>query len=198
MKKLLLIIPLLFVVSACHADTAIKWEKYCLPKVYLTPASLSKTANFDKNFDSNQGYGPSIFFNGAEIKNQIETFNATSPSPTSGNIYHHIQVNLSKTKITKYVLDTEQLKSSDMDNIKFEAQSPYNWTAYTNIANDYQYWGDCMLDGNSEMDPSYRCSHQLQIGNVFGTYSVEDENILLYQKIDDFIVNKLQSWECNE
>ena len=38
----------------------------------------------------------------------------------------------------------------------------------------------------------------LQIGNVFGTYSVEDDNILLYQKIDDFIVNKLQSWECNE
>jgi hypothetical protein len=196
MNQLIIFTPLLLIAACSPSTSTIKWDKYCLPKAYLTPASLSTAPSNDSNFDKNTGYGPSIFFEGKELHKHISSFKVTSPSHSTGHIYHHIQVNLSNNKIIKHVLNIENLRRSDMENIKFEDQSPYHWVAYDKAGSDYLYWGDCMLDGHGETDPSYRCTHQFNIGDTVGTYTIKDENILLHQKVDEFILNKLNTWQC--
>ncbi|MGF1688615.1 hypothetical protein L4C36_18335 [Photobacterium japonica] len=198
--RYLLFLTLSPFVSADTPDS-LEWQGYCLPKAFLAPSSFMNNGNEKGQYDDATGFGPTLFIDGAYLSKQINGFQHTSSDKASGIIYHHLHANLSTQVLQKSPNTSSPLTPSIDGALLFDMLSPYHWDAYqyqpNNKQQNYQYWGSCMRDGHGDDDPSYRCNLQASLNKaITANYELHDENITLYQQINQWLITRLTGWQC--
>ncbi|EGU60716.1 hypothetical protein VINI7043_20384 [Vibrio nigripulchritudo ATCC 27043] len=181
---------------ACSSSSTevIKWGEVCLPKSHLTPSSVSSANSSDRNFDSSDGYGPSLFFEGDEIAKHVPKFQHKVTLPTGSEIFENLMVNLTKSDFEIPALGNKKLKQSkELKSLYFhEGTSQYDWLAFQKNADGYEYWGSCDSDSGSD----YTCLRSAKINDVYASYYVSNYNIRHYQQIEAFLGDWLNSQRC--
>ncbi|BDU39975.1 hypothetical protein [Vibrio nigripulchritudo] len=146
------------------------------------------------NFDSSDGYGPSLFFEGDEIAKHVPKFQHKVTLPTGSEIFENLMVNLTKSDFEIPALGNKKLKQSkELKSLYFhEGTSQYDWLAFQKNADGYEYWGSCDSDSGSD----YTCLRSAKINDVYASYFVSNYNIRHYQQIEAFLGDWLNSQRC--
>ncbi|CCN73298.1 hypothetical protein [Vibrio nigripulchritudo] len=172
----------------------LKWGEVCLPKSHLTPSSVSSANSNDQNFDSSDGYGSSLFFEGDEVAKHVPNFQHKVTLPNGSEIFENLMVNLTKSDFEIPALGNKKLKQSkELKSLYFhEGTSQYDWLAFQKNADGYEYWGSCDSDSGSD----YTCLRSAKINDVYASYYVSNYNIRHYQQIEAFLGDWLNSQTC--
>jgi hypothetical protein len=88
--------------------------------------------------------------------------------------------------MTKVVTD-EALATWFLVNNKSDGQFPSN-------TNDWYYWGFCSANINGK---GYQCARELKHEALGLTYDLNSVNMAVKDDIDNFLLDKLRQWKCN-
>ncbi|MCS6100758.1 hypothetical protein [Shewanella baltica] len=192
MKKCLLLFPLISLLG-CDKP-GIEWQHWCFPAEYLSPASYIKSNGGDTAFDSPLSDAPILFFPADYVAKNIIGFHATISTPNAGPLLQNLPVNFQVGSINTELPSDSQMESllSGTNLLVLKERDIYHWAVYNKKEEKMQLWGSCDLSSKDD----YECLRMIQHNEVNLRYSVHKENIKIYDKIDEFIINNLGQWRC--
>lgn len=135
----------------------------------------------------------SSFLQTMSAKNIIG-FHATISTPKAGPLLQNLPVNFQVGSINTELPSDSQMESllSDTNLLVLKERDIYHWAVYNKKEEKMQLWGSCDLSSKDD----YECLRMIQHNEVNLRYSVHKENIKIYDKIDEFIINNLGQWRC--
>jgi len=167
---------------------------WCFPAEYLSPASYIKSNGGDTAFDSPLSDAPILFFPADYVAKNIIGFHATISTPNAGPLLQNLPVNFQVGSINTELPSDSQMESllSGTNLLVLKERDIYHWAVYNKKEEKMQLWGSCDLSSKDD----YECLRMIQHNEVNLRYSVHKENIKIYDKIDEFIINNLGQWRC--
>ena len=185
----------LFICSSSKASV-LEWGGMCLPESHLSPGTVMNLNTSDKNFDSSDGYGPSLYFDGDEIAKHVPKFQHQVIRPNGSAVFENLMINLTQRSLEVPKLGNKPLtKSKEVKSLYFyEGTSPYDWLAFKKKGGNYEFWGTCDSDAGND----YTCLRSVKINDIYANYYVSNYNIRQYEQIEDFIEDWLESNECSK
>lgn len=165
----------------------------CIPQAYLVTHNV---VTDDKNFDQESDHSlATLMFSTEQIQQVISGYQIAISNSLGSELRQPLHVNLSSkgNKASELNLDDSRQLPMQANLYTSTPISEFSWKVYEKNAEGYEYWGNCMDD----FDGGLGCFRQLQIDSLYLTYSVEAPNISLYPKIDLFLKQSIQAWQCN-
>lgn len=165
----------------------------CIPQANLVTHNVVID---DKNFDQESGHSlATLMFSPEQIQQVISDYQIAISNNLGSELRQPLHVNLSSkgNKASELNLADSRRLPMQVNLYTSTPVSEFSWKVHEKNAEGYEYWGNCMDD----FDGGLGCFRQLQIDSLYLTYSVEAPNISLYPKIDLFLKQSIQAWQCN-
>lgn len=193
MKKAVLVLTLLM--TGCNENNSeTKWQDRCFPNEYLSDASFINSNKGDNAFDKELSKAPILFFSANYVVQHIKEFQPVDYQNDKSSLNNFISVNLlPHRKLERNVNASFFDTFSDAKDLYIPVEhEKYSFTLYTKSENAFLYWGSCEYSAVNK----YSCFRDIEFENMNISYLVNQDNISIHKKIDDFIIEHLNKWQC--
>ena len=193
MKKMVLVLTLLM--TGCNENNSeTKWQGRCFPNKYLSEASFINSNKGDNALDKELSKAPILFFPANYVVQHIKKFQPVDYQNDESPLNNFISVNLlPHRKLERNVNASFFNTFSDAKDLYIPVEhEKYSFTLYTKSENTFLYWGSCEY---SAVD-NYSCFRDIEFENMNISYLVNQDNISIHKKIDDFIIEHLNNFQC--
>jgi hypothetical protein len=191
-KMKLLTLLLGMIALGCNSSEAIlKWQGKCFPHQFLSDASFITSNKGDTAFDKKLSNAPILFFPADYVVKHIKEF-----KPFDKNKYnHYLPVNFEPVREIQQETNDDIFKKFPDVNDLFTTKDreEFSFSLFTKVENKYIHWGNCV---HSTVD-SYDCFRTITFDHMNIRYGVHKDNISTYKKIDHFILEHLNKWQCD-